>query len=146
MPQITLALIAHDQLKPALADFAREQRPLLSRFRLVATRGTGTLVRNHAHLPVELLDHGLAGGDVQLRRLAEAEGIQAVILFRDPEPCSPFEPDYATLLTVCDRQRIPLATNAATAQAILYFLTYSPDRGVVTADIWGRVAAPSPVW
>jgi methylglyoxal synthase len=133
--QVTLALIAHDRKKEALADFALENRAALSRFRLVATQGTGSMVHKRTGLPVQLLEHGPAGGDRQLGELAAENQVQAVIFFRDPEAAG-YEPEFSGLLAVCDAEEIPLATNRATAQALLYFLLNSPDRAFVTARPW----------
>ncbi len=133
--QVTLALIAHDRKKEALADFALENRAALSRFRLVATQGTGSMVHKRTGLPVQLLEHGPAGGDRQLGELAAENQVQAVIFFRDPEAAG-YEPEFSGLLAVCDSEEIPLATNRATAQALLFFLLNSPDRAFVTARPW----------
>ncbi len=140
MPQIVrLALIAHDRRKEALADFALEHLAELRGFQLVATHGTGTLLQKRTPLAIRLLEHGLAGGDQQVRRLAEEHGLQAVIFFRDPSGPSTYEPSFAGVVQVCDSQEILLATNAATAVALLHFLRTSPDRGLIAARAWGRV-------
>jgi methylglyoxal synthase len=138
--QVTLALIAHDRKKEALADFALENRAALSRFRLVATQGTGSTVHKRTGLPVQLLERGPAGGDRQLGELAAENQVQAVIFFRDPEAAG-YEPEFTGLLAVCDAEEIPLATNRATAQALLFFLLNSPDRAFVTARPWAYAPA-----
>ena len=139
---ITLALIAHDRYKEMLAHFVLDHRAAFSRFHLVATRDTGKLVHKWTGLKVHLLEHGPAGGDRQIGELAAANEVQAVIFFRDPVTPQPHEPDFAALLKVCDLREIPLATNRATAEALLFFLLHSPDRGVVTARPWGLVHPP----
>lgn len=135
----TLALIAHDRKKVQLANFLLQHRSSLTRLRLLATRGTGTIIQKQTGLRIELLEHGPAGGDRQIGQIAADSGVQAVIFFRDPISPGPHEPDFADLLTVCDAQEIPFATNPATAQALLHFLQTSPDRGVVCARPWGLV-------
>lgn len=135
----TLALIAHDRKKEELAAFVFENRRAFSRFYLLATRGSGTLIEKHTGLKVHLLDHGPAGGDRQMGQIAADNGVQAVIFFRDPTSTASHEPDFAELLSVCDAQEIPFATNPATAQALLHFLETSPDRGIVCARPWGFV-------
>ena len=140
-PNTTLALLAHDRQKDALADFALDHRAVLTRFTLVATAGSGLAVAHRARLAVRLLGPGAAGGDEQMGRLARDNEVQAVIFLRDPMGAGLHEPDFAGLLRVCDAQEIPLATNRATAAALLYFLTRSPDRGAVIARTWGRVPA-----
>lgn len=138
---ITLALVAHDNRKEELADFVLEHRGELSHFHLVATGGTGSIVARRARLAVNLLDSGPAGGAQQLGALAEANRVQAVFFFRDPANAGPHEPDFVELLRVCDLQEIPLATNRATAEAILYFLLTSPNRGAILARPWGYESA-----
>ncbi len=134
---LTMALIAHDSKKEALADFAFEHRAILRRFRLIATRGTGTLIRKRTGLTFHLLEAGPLGGDRQLGELAAQNEVQAAIFLRDPLSTRPHEPDFTDLLRVCDLQEIPLATNLSTAEALLYFLESSPNREVVTARPWG---------
>ena len=136
---IRLALIAHDRRKEALADFALDHLAELRGLQLVATHGTGSLLQKRTPLVIRLLEHGLAGGDQQVRRLAEEHGLQAVIFFRDPSGPSAYEPSFAGVVQVCDTQEIPLATNAATAVALLHFLRTSPDRRLIAARAWGRV-------
>jgi methylglyoxal synthase len=138
---LTLALIAHDRKKDELADFVLEHRSFFSRYRLVATAGTGATLQRRTGLKVSLLEHGPRGGDRQLGELAEDHEVQAVIFFRDPVSVGPHEPDFSGLLRVCDEQQIPLATNAATAEALLYFLQSSPNRGVIMARPWAYVQA-----
>ncbi|HMA32905.1 MAG TPA: methylglyoxal synthase [Chloroflexia bacterium] len=145
MPTLsTLALIAHDSRTAALADFVLNRRAAFSRFHLVAPRDTGTVLQKQTRLPIGLLDAGLAGGDQQLGRLAEANAIQAVIFFRDPAGGHPLEPNFACLLQICDAREIPLATNGGTAEAVLYFLRHSPDRVLVAARSCGQEAPPCP--
>jgi methylglyoxal synthase len=136
---ITLALIAHDRYKEILAYFVLDHRSEFSHFHLVATRGTGKMVQKWTGLKVHLLEHGPKGGDRQLGGLAADNEVQAVIFFRDPILAGPREPDFAQLLKVCDIHEIPVATNRATAEALIYFLLNSPDRGAVTARPWGFV-------
>ncbi len=137
----TLALIAHDRKKEELADFAFEHRAALSRFHLVATRGTGSLIKRRTGLTLHLLEAGPAGGDRQLGQLAEESEVQSVIFFRDPIAAGLHEPHFADLLRICDTYEIPLATNRSTAEALIYFLQTSPNRGAIAARPWGFVHA-----
>ena len=54
-------------------------------------------------------------------RVAE-EKIVAVFFFRDPLTAQPHEPDVSALMRDCDVHNVPLATNAATAQAVVDWL------------------------
>lgn len=117
-----IALIAHDKKKADLVAFVREHLPLLRGERLVATGSTGSLLREQLGLDVECVAHGPEGGDLIIGgRLAEGR-VRAVIFFRDPLTAQPHEPDVSALLRVCDVHNVPLATNRATAAAVLAWL------------------------
>src|SRR5688500_6443602 len=135
----TLALIAHDSKKDALAEFALDHRSALRYFHLIATQGTDLLLRQRTGLPVDMLEHGHLGGDLQIGALATAHEVQAAIFFRDPITVARHEPDFADLLRVCDEQEIPLATNRSSAKALIYFLENSQDRALIAARCWGFV-------
>ncbi len=118
-----IALIAHDKKKADLVAFVRDHLPLLQGEQLVATGSTGSLLREQLGLDVECVAHGPEGGDLIIGgRLAEGR-VRAVIFFRDPLTAQPHEPDVSALLRVCDVHNIPLATNRATAEAVLQWVT-----------------------
>lgn len=125
-----IALIAHDQLKPKLLDFVRQHRDVFEKHRLVATGSTGRLLADQLQLDIERVAHGPSGGDLIIGgRVAEGL-IVAVFFFRDPLTAQPHEPDVSALMRVCDVHNIPLATNAATATAVVEWLQRqeSPSR------------------
>lgn len=123
----TVALIAHDKKKLDLIAFAKDQRDVLSRFNLIATGTTGTLLRQKAGLNVVPLLSGPQGGDQQIGA-AVAEGrVIAVIFFRDPLTAQPHEPDVSALMRICDVHNVPLATNLAAAEAALEWLRQHPE-------------------
>jgi methylglyoxal synthase len=53
--------------------------------------------------------------------------VKAVIFLRDPLTAQPHEPDIAALLRVCDVHNVPLATNLATAEAVMHLLFEHPE-------------------
>ncbi len=114
----TIALIAHDRQKDELVNFTNRHAPLLSRYRLIATETTGQRIQAATNLNIELLSAGSKGGDIQIAAKVVAGEIVAVIFFIDPLDSQPHEPDPQTLLRVCNIHQVPLATNAATAEAI----------------------------
>ncbi|QDU25707.1 Methylglyoxal synthase [Anatilimnocola aggregata] len=117
-----IALIAHDQQKPLLLQFVREHRELFAAHDLVATGSTGRLLADELELDIERVAHGPAGGDLIIGgRVAEGK-ILAVFFFRDPLTAQPHEPDVSALMRVCDVHSIPLATNSATALAVVEWL------------------------
>lgn len=136
--QTTLALVAHDHQKDALAHFVLEYRAEFGRFHLVATEGTGQLVQKRTGLRVHLLKPDTEGED-KIASLVTTYEVQAVIFFRDLAAFAPYDPGFFELLHVCDLREIPVATNPSTARALIYFLQNSPDRGIITARCWGIV-------
>ncbi|MFC5847173.1 methylglyoxal synthase [Deinococcus petrolearius] len=117
-----VALIAHDKKKLELALFALAHRDVLARFPLVATGTTGGLLHKQTGLAVERVLSGPLGGDQQIgARLAE-ERVLAVFFFRDPLTAQPHEPDVSALVRLCDVHDVPLATNPASAEALVLWL------------------------
>ena len=117
-----VALIAHDKKKLELALFALAHRDLLAHFPLVATGTTGGILHKQTGLTVERVLSGPLGGDQQIgARLAE-ERVLAVFFFRDPLTAQPHEPDVSALVRLCDVHDIPLATNPASAEALVLWL------------------------
>ena len=114
----TIALIAHDDKKDDMVDFAIEHQPLLSRYRLIATGTTGKLVREATNLKIELMASGSLGGYAQIAAQVVAGEIIAVIFLSDPFNAQPHEPDIQALIRICNVHLVPLATNLGTAEAI----------------------------
>lgn len=114
-----IALIAHDAQKGNMIDFVRRHADFFRSRRLVATGNTGDLLASEVGLAVEKVAHGPHGGDLMIGgRVAEGL-VEAVIFFRDPLTAQPHEPDVTALLRVCDVHQVPLATNRATAEAVV---------------------------
>ncbi len=114
-----IALIAHDKLKPAMVDFVSAHRSAFDAHELVATGTTGRLVSEATGLPVFCYLSGPLGGDQQIGSEIASERIDAVFFLRDPLTAHPHEPDVSALLRLCDVRCIPVATNVATARALI---------------------------
>jgi methylglyoxal synthase len=127
MNKFTLALIAHDAKKEDMVQLVKAHREELSGVTLVATRSTGQLVMGRVRLPVTLMQSGPLGGDQQIGAMVADEEVDAVIFLRDPMTAHPHEPDVAALLRICDAHSVPLATNIATAEAVLHLLFEHPE-------------------
>jgi len=127
MERKTLALIAHDARKEDIVKLAKANREELARFKLVATGSTGRMIQHATGLAVTLMQSGPLGGDQQIGSLVTSGMVNAIIFLRDPLTAQPHEPDITALLRVCDVHNIPLATNLATAEAVLSLLIRQPD-------------------
>ncbi len=117
-----IALIAHDQKKQELLDFVRTHVDFFRGQSLVATGNTGTLLEQQLGLTVERVARGPYGGDLVIGGRVTEGHVTAVLFFRDPLTAQPHEPDVSALMRVCDVHRIPLATNSATAAAVVAWL------------------------
>jgi methylglyoxal synthase len=118
----TIALIAHDRKKDDIVAFARAHAPILSRYRLMATGTTGQRIQEETGLPVERMLSGPMGGDAQIAAQVATGHVIAVIFLIDPLYAQPHEPDIQALLRICVVHNIPIATNLATAEAIVALL------------------------
>lgn len=132
-----LALIAHDSKKDDIVRLASAHRDHLAQLPLVATAGTGKLIEARTGLHVALMRSGPHGGDQQIGGLVASGRVKAVVFLRDPLMAQPHEPDITALLRVCDVHNIPLATNMATAEALLQWLLNQ-----LTAPVDAHLTAP----
>jgi len=126
-----IALIAHDNLKADLLDWARFNRGTLAKHELHATGTTGALIADELGLPVHRFLSGPLGGDQQIGA-AIAEGrIDFVVFFWDPLEPHPHDVDVKALLRIAVVYNVPIACNRATADFILssplLAAEYNPD-------------------
>ncbi len=115
----TVALIAHDNKKLTMIAFARQHQNVLSRYMLVATGTTGSILIEQLGLNVRCVLSGPLGGDAQIAALVAVGEIEAVLFFIDPLGAHPHDPDINSLLRICNVHNVPLATNPATAACVL---------------------------
>jgi methylglyoxal synthase len=122
-----LALVAHDSKKDDMVQLVKAHMQELADVDLIGTRSTGQTVKERTRLPVTLLQSGPLGGDQQIGALVANGEVNAVIFLRDPLTAHPHEPDVSALLRVCDVHDVPLATNLATAEAVLHLIAEHPE-------------------
>lgn len=115
----TIALIAHDGKKTDILQFVNDNKQKLLKFKLVATKTTGTLIKDKVGLDVKCYLSGPKGGDAQIASLVAEKKVHAVIFITDPLNAHPHDPDIHTLMRVCNVHNVPLATNIATAQLLI---------------------------
>lgn len=114
-----IALIAHDNKKQDMLEWADYNRDLLAGHELFATATTGRLLREHLALPITSFRSGPLGGDQQIgARIAEGQ-IDLLVFFWDPLEPQPHDPDVKALLRVAVVCNIPVACNRATADFMI---------------------------
>jgi methylglyoxal synthase len=114
-----IALIAHDNRKADLLEWAVFNRDTLARHKLHATGTTGARLADELDLPVSRFLSGPLGGDQQVGA-AIAEGrVDFVIFFWDPLEPHPHDVDVKALLRIAVVYNVPIACNRATADFVL---------------------------
>jgi methylglyoxal synthase len=119
MSKPRVALIAHDKKKVDMIMFVKENIEILSQCELYATHTTGSIIEDKLKLNINKMLSGPMGGDLQIGSLIASSQVDYVIFLRDPLTAQPHEPDVSALLRVCDVHNIPLATNLASADALI---------------------------
>ena len=122
-----IAIIADDAKKELMAQFCIAYCAILSRHHLFATQVTGKYISDATGLEIDLLMPGKSGGCEQvLSRISFAE-VDLMFYFRGTEPTDHDTEVDRDLLRLCDVRNIPVATNIATAEALVMAL----DRGAL---------------
>ena len=114
-----MALIAHDNKKHDIVNWAIANKETLSKYSLCGTGTTAKLISEATGLTVKGYLSGPLGGDLQIGALAAEGGIDSIIFFWDPLSSQPHDPDVKALLRIAVVYDIPIATNRATANYIL---------------------------
>jgi methylglyoxal synthase len=122
-----IGLVAHDNKKRDLIEWAVYNRRILADHDLVATGTTGTLLEEELGLGVLKLQSGPLGGDLQIGALIADGSLDMLVFFWDPLEPQPHDPDVKALLRIAVVWNTPVASNRATAD----FLVSSP---LMTSD------------
>lgn len=119
---MNIALIAHDTKKELMVQFCIAYCGVLSKHNLCATGTTGKMVAEATGLNVQRYLSDSQGGDQQIAARVSCNEIDLLLFFRDPISVKPHEPNDMNLLRLCDVHNIPVATNIATAEALIHAL------------------------
>ena len=119
---MNIALTAHDSKKELMVQFCIAYCGILSHHDIRATGTTGKLVAEATGLHIQRYLSGSQGGDQQLASSISCNEVDLLIFFRDPLNAKSHEPNDINILRLCDVHNIPVATNIATAEALIHAL------------------------
>ena len=137
-----IALVAHDNKKHDLLEWARFNKPVLIQHELYATGTTGKLLEQELGVEIHKLQSGPLGGDQQIGAKISEQELDLLIFFWDPLTQQPHDSDVKALLRIAVVWNIPVACNRASADFMIssplmsgVYKRHLPDY----ADYTGRI-------
>lgn len=121
--QKKVAIIAHDNMKPAMVEFVSTHLEFFQKQNIVSTGTTGLRVSEATGLKIHRFLSGPLGGDQQIGAEIAMDKMAAIFFLRDPLMAQPHEPDITALIRLADVHKIPIATNLATAHLLVKALS-----------------------
>ncbi len=129
-----IALVAHDNKKKDLIEWAIHNKTALARHELIATGTSGKLLEENLDRPVKKLLSGPLGGDQQIGAMIAEGKIDVLIFFWDPMEAQPHDSDVKALLRLGVAWNILLACDRATADFILTSPLMQEDYDTIIPD------------
>ena len=115
----TIALVAHDNMKKDLIEWATFNKGTLLNYEIYSTGTTGKLIEERTGLEVSKLKSGPLGGDQQLGSKIANDEVDFLIFFWDPLSVQPHDVDVKSLLRLAVVYNVPVACNRSTADFII---------------------------
>ena len=119
---MNMALIAHNSKKELMIQFCTAYCNIFKKHTLLATATTGRLISEATGLRIHCFLPGSHGGMEQIMARIACDEVDLLLFFRDPLRAGPDEPSSINILRLCDVHTVPVATNIATAEALVHGL------------------------
>jgi methylglyoxal synthase len=129
-----IALVAHDNKKNDLVEWAVYNRRVLKNHELVATGTTGRLLEEKLDIPVIKLFSGPLGGDQQMGALIAEGKLDIIIFFWDPLEAQAHDSDVKALIRIAVTWNIIIACNRTTADFVLTSVLMNQDYRLTLPD------------
>ena len=119
---MNIALIAQNSKKELMIQFCTAYCNIFKKHTLLATATTGRLISEATGLRIYCFLPGSHGGMEQIMARIACDEVDLLLFFRDPLRAGPDEPSSINILRLCDVHTVPVATNIATAEALVHGL------------------------
>ena len=119
---MNIALIAHNSKKELMIQFCTAYCNIFKKHTLLATATTGRLISEATGLRIQCFLPGSHGGMEQIMARIACDEVDLLLFFRDPLRAGPDEPSSIDILRLCEVHTVPVATNIATAEALVHGL------------------------
>ncbi len=134
-----IALVAHDNRKQDLINWAQSKKEILGRQFLCGTGTTAQLISENTGLPVKRFKSGPLGGDQQIGACIANGEVDFMIFFWDPLTSQPHDPDVKALLRIAVLYDIPVAMNQSTADFLLSSALMEEEYERNVVDYYSRI-------
>ena len=122
--QLTIALVAHDNRKADMVEWAVHNADMLSIHKLVCTGTTGSLIRKAfqekgIEADITCMNSGPLGGDAEIAAMVVRKEVNLAIFLIDDLNAPPHEADIQMLLRQCRVHNVPIACNRYSADLMI---------------------------
>ena len=117
-----IAIIANDKKKELIIEFCIAYCGILARHNICATATTAKYISDATGLKIERMLSGSHGGAQQIASRISYNEIDLLIFLRDTNSDAEYTDNSLQLIRLCDSHNIPVATNIATAEALILAL------------------------
>lgn len=122
--QLTIALVAHDNRKADMVEWAVHNADMLSIHKLVCTGTTGSLIRKAfqekgIEADITCMNSGPLGGDAEIAAMVVHKEVNLAIFLIDDLNAQPHEADIQMLLRQCRVHNVPIACNRYSADLMI---------------------------